>query len=50
MEIFFPFQVSRPKKGGKESVIFKELLLSLFAALFLGFGVLFLLLSIGIYV
>ncbi|KAG4065255.1 hypothetical protein HA402_012697 [Bradysia odoriphaga] len=47
---FFVFEVSRPKKGGKESVIFKELLLSLFAALFLGFGVLFLLLSIGIYV
>lgn len=46
----FSFTVSRPKKGGKESVIFKELLLSLFAALFLGFGVLFLLLSIGIYV
>lgn len=42
--------VSQPRSNGKESVIFKELLISLFAAVFLGFGVLFLLLSVGIYV
>lgn len=47
---FFVFEVSRPKSNSKEGVIFKELLISLFAALFLGFGVLFLLLSVGIYV
>lgn len=51
---FFVFEVSRPKSGtvaaSKESVIFKELLISLFASVFLGFGVLFLLLSVGIYV
>lgn len=50
---FFVFEVSRPSKNSgerKESVIFKELLISLFASIFLGFGVLFLLLSVGIYV
>ncbi|EAT35315.1 AAEL012511-PA [Aedes aegypti] len=52
---FFVFEVSRPKlssssSNGKEGVIFKELLISLFASIFLGFGVLFLLLSVGIYV
>lgn len=47
---FFVFEVSRPKLTGKEGVIFKELLISLFASIFLGFGVLFLLLSVGIYV
>lgn len=52
---FFVFEVSRPNKSSgekapKESVIFKELLISLFASIFLGFGVLFLLLSVGIYV
>lgn len=55
---FFVFEVSRPnknrpsagQKASKESVIFKELLISLFASIFLGFGVLFLLLSVGIYV
>ncbi|XP_062709671.1 transmembrane protein 258 [Aedes albopictus] len=49
---FFVFEVSRPKlpSSGKEGVIFKELLISLFASIFLGFGVLFLLLSVGIYV
>lgn len=46
---FFVFEVSRPKNP-KETVIFKELAISLFAAVFLGFGVLFLLLSVGIYV
>lgn len=48
---FFVFEMSRSKarsEGG--NLIFKELLISLFAALFLGFGVLFLLLSVGIYV
>lgn len=48
---FFVFEMSRNKAAAKESnVIFKELLISLFGALFLGFGVLFLLLSVGIYV
>lgn len=56
---FFVFEVSRPGKNTqssgdkgkqKESVIFKELLISLFASIFLGFGILFLLLSVGIYV
>lgn len=49
---FFVFEVSRPKTGpaSKETVVFKELLISLFASVFLGFGVLFLLLSVGIYV
>lgn len=47
---FFVFVVSRPKGLNKSSLIFKELLISLFAAAFLGFGVLFLLLSVGIYV
>ncbi|XP_058054255.1 transmembrane protein 258 [Anopheles bellator] len=47
---FFVFEVSRPKQPTKESVIFKELSISLFASLFLGFGILFLLLSVGIYV
>lgn len=46
---FFVTEVSR--KLSKESgAIFKELLISLFAAVFLGFGILFLLLSVGIYV
>ncbi|XP_037033855.1 transmembrane protein 258 [Bradysia coprophila] len=51
---FFVFEVSRPRSNDnespKESVIFKELLISLFAAVFLGFGALFLLLTVGIYV
>uniref|UniRef100_A0A6B2EHM3 Dolichyl-diphosphooligosaccharide-protein glycosyltransferase subunit TMEM258 n=1 Tax=Phlebotomus kandelakii TaxID=1109342 RepID=A0A6B2EHM3_9DIPT len=57
---FFVFEVSRPKdsspgnghsgKSSKDGVIFKELLISLFASIFLGFGVLFLMLSVGIYV
>lgn len=54
---FFVFEVSRPNKSTaaekgkpKESIIFKELLISLFASIFLGFGILFLLLSVGIYV
>ncbi|XP_055685877.1 transmembrane protein 258 [Lutzomyia longipalpis] len=57
---FFVFEVSRPKeaaagnghsgKQSKDGVIFKELLISLFASIFLGFGVLFLALSVGIYV
>ncbi|GAB0100216.1 Transmembrane protein 258 [Sergentomyia squamirostris] len=53
---FFVFEVSRPKdtnssgKHSKDGVIFKELLISLFASIFLGFGVLFLMLSVGIYV
>jgi len=44
---FFIIEVNRPKSS---STIFKELLISLFASIFLGFGVLFLLLSVGIYV
>ncbi|XP_055701174.1 transmembrane protein 258 [Phlebotomus papatasi] len=56
---FFVFEVSRPKdssgnghsgKFSKDGVIFKELLISLFASIFLGFGVLFMMLSVGIYV
>uniref|UniRef100_A0A1L8DUY4 Dolichyl-diphosphooligosaccharide-protein glycosyltransferase subunit TMEM258 n=1 Tax=Nyssomyia neivai TaxID=330878 RepID=A0A1L8DUY4_9DIPT len=55
---FFVFEVSRPKdstnghsgKQSKDGIIFKELLISLFASIFLGFGVLFLALSVGIYV
>ncbi|XP_055844964.1 transmembrane protein 258 [Episyrphus balteatus] len=47
---FFVFEVSRPRSSQKESTIFKELLISLFASIFLGFGVVFLLLSVGIYV
>ncbi|XP_055911570.1 transmembrane protein 258 [Eupeodes corollae] len=47
---FFVFEVSRPRNSQKESTIFKELLISLFASIFLGFGVVFLLLSVGIYV
>lgn len=47
---FFVFVVSRPKASAQSALIFKELLLSLFAAVFLGFGLLFLLLSVGIYV
>lgn len=47
---FFIIEVSRPKSKDSNSTIFKELLISLFASIFLGFGVLFLLLSVGIYV
>lgn len=47
---FFVFVVSRPKGSASNGAIFKELLISLFAAVFLGFGLLFLLLSVGIYV
>lgn len=47
---FFVFEVSRPKTNLKDNTIWKELLISLFASIFLGFGVLFLLLSVGIYV
>lgn len=46
---FFVFEVSRPKHP-KENVLIKELAISLFASAFLGVGVLFLLLSVGIYV
>ncbi|XP_044733212.1 transmembrane protein 258 [Chrysoperla carnea] len=44
---FFVYQVTSTKKTRD---IFKELLLSLVAALFSGFGVLFLLLWVGVYV
>lgn len=47
---FFVFVVSRPRHFAKSNTVLKELLISLFAAAFLGFGVLFLLLSVGIYV
>lgn len=47
---FFVYVVSRPKASNKAGAVFKELLISLFAAVFLGFGILFLLLSVGIYV
>ncbi|XP_055379016.1 transmembrane protein 258 [Condylostylus longicornis] len=45
---FFVYEVSRPKNT--KDTIFKELSISLFASIFLGFGVLFLVLSVGIYV
>ncbi|CAG9801043.1 unnamed protein product [Chironomus riparius] len=46
---FFVFEVSRPKDQ-KERVIFKELSVSLISSIFLGFGILFIFLSAGIYV
>ncbi|KAJ6641899.1 Transmembrane protein [Pseudolycoriella hygida] len=46
---FFVFEVTRPTSNGKNLIV-KELLISLFAASFLGFGVLFLMLTVGIYV
>ncbi|XP_030385335.1 transmembrane protein 258 [Scaptodrosophila lebanonensis] len=46
---FFIFVVSRNKQS-KESTLIKELLISLCASIFLGFGILFLLLTVGIYV
>ncbi|EDV97013.1 transmembrane protein 258 [Drosophila grimshawi] len=45
---FFVFVVSR--KSTKESTLIKELLISLCASIFLGFGIVFLLLTVGIYV
>ncbi|KAH8270457.1 hypothetical protein KR018_010241 [Drosophila ironensis] len=45
---FFIFVVSR--KNAKESTLIKELLISLCASVFLGFGIVFLLLTVGIYV
>lgn len=46
---FFVYEMSRSKQTKSTSII-KELLISLFGAIFLGFGILFLLLSVGIYV
>lgn len=46
---FFVLEVSRPKTNGKEAIV-KELAISFFAAIFLGVGILFLCLSVGIYV
>ncbi|XP_017462452.1 PREDICTED: transmembrane protein 258 homolog [Rhagoletis zephyria] len=46
---FFVFVVSRPRSS-KESTLFKELSISLCASIFLGFGVVFLMLSVGIYI
>ncbi|ALC44983.1 CG9669 [Drosophila busckii] len=45
---FFIFVVSR--KNSKERPLIKELLISLCASIFLGFGIVFLLLTVGIYV
>lgn len=47
MAWFFVYEVTSTKFTRD---IFKELLVSLFAAVFMGFGVLFLLLWVGIYV
>ncbi|KAH8379748.1 hypothetical protein KR009_006901 [Drosophila setifemur] len=44
---FFIFVVSRKKET---SSLIKELLISLCASIFLGFGIVFLLLTVGIYV
>ncbi|XP_036216362.1 transmembrane protein 258 [Bactrocera oleae] len=46
---FFVFVVSRPKNS-KEHTLFKELSISFCASIFLGFGVVFLMLSVGIYI
>ncbi|XP_037939130.1 transmembrane protein 258 [Teleopsis dalmanni] len=46
---FFIFVVSRPKNS-KEKTLFKELLISFCASVFLGVGVVFLLLAVGIYI
>ncbi|KAH8343342.1 transmembrane protein 258 [Drosophila kikkawai] len=49
---FFIIVVSRKnlKDNSKESSLIKELLISLCASIFLGFGIVFLLLTVGIYV
>lgn len=49
---FFIIVVSRKnlKDNTKESSLIKELLISLCASIFLGFGIVFLLLTVGIYV
>lgn len=46
---FFIYMVSRPKNS-KEKTLFKELLISFCASVFLGFGVMFLMLAVGIYI
>ncbi|XP_004520361.1 transmembrane protein 258 homolog [Ceratitis capitata] len=46
---FFVFVVSRPSNS-KERTLFKELSISLCASIFLGFGIVFLMLSVGIYI
>ncbi|XP_075160460.1 oligosaccharyltransferase subunit 5 kud [Haematobia irritans] len=46
---FFIFVVSRPKNT-KEKTLFKELCISLCASVFLGFGIMFLMLAVGIYI
>lgn len=47
---FFIFVVSRPKTNVKERTLFKELAISLCASVFLGFGIMFLMLAVGIYI
>ncbi|XP_065360058.1 transmembrane protein 258 [Calliphora vicina] len=46
---FFIYVVSRPKNA-KERTLFKELAISLCASVFLGFGIMFLMLAVGIYI
>ncbi|KAM7355843.1 oligosaccharyltransferase subunit 5 kud [Cochliomyia hominivorax] len=46
---FFIYVVSRPKNT-KEKTLFKELAISLCASVFLGFGIMFLMLAVGIYI
>ncbi|KAL9905592.1 transmembrane protein 258 [Glossina fuscipes] len=46
---YFIYMVSRPKNS-KEKTLFKELLISFCASVFLGFGVMFLMLAVGIYI
>lgn len=46
---FFIYVVSRTKNT-KEKTLFKELAISLCASVFLGFGIMFLMLAVGIYI
>jgi hypothetical protein len=50
LAFFFVLEVSREKNNSKQNLIFKELLIAIFASLFLGFGIVFLCNSVGIYV
>ncbi|XP_061395134.1 oligosaccharyltransferase subunit 5 kud [Musca autumnalis] len=47
---FFIFVVSRPKNAKNEKTLFKELAISLCGSVFLGFGIMFLMLAVGIYI
>jgi hypothetical protein len=47
---FFSFELTGSDAGKKKNMLYKELLLALVASVFLGFGVLFLLLWTGVYI